>query len=55
MPRDGSYDVAFGNEALDCIAALHDQSGDTVLSHAVGGAPDGLSRADRDDLDAFAI
>src|SRR5580693_6462370 len=53
MPRDRVYDVAFGYEALDRIAALYDQRGDTVLSHPVGRALDGVDRADCEDLGAF--
>ncbi len=55
MPRDGVYDVPFGYEALDRIAALHDQRGDAVLAHPVCGALNRVGRADCEDLGAFVV
>ena len=49
------HDVAFRYEALDRVAAHHDQRGDAVLSHAVGGALDRVGRMDCEDLGAFAV
>ena len=55
MSRDGMHDVAFRYESDDCIAVFHDQCRNAPLLHPIGGVPDRLSRADRDDLAAIAI